>query len=143
MIDILIKLHRKLTKRPQDIWLASWDGLRNPTIDARDAAVSMYSPQENIDIVSPYINYILSLPGKRGYDRTYLDDNTLRITRYFDTKENARNYHSLVHARDPATNTIISDWLKLIEQKRLAAGNDPYTIETTLELGDGTIVPLD
>jgi len=140
----MVLLNKVYTKTNTSPWIFNFNTntITNYIPDPRDNTKQIYTPDEVANTLTPYINLMISLPGLQKYlSRSYIDDNTLRVTRQFDTTENAQNF---ITTTQYSNNSFILNYRNLITQK-LSDNNVTYTdihYEIVDANGNNTIITI-
>jgi hypothetical protein len=93
----LVKTTHKQSIQEWKLWINTAHSISSVP-DPRDSTLEFTEAEKQVII--DYINNVNKIqPGYQGWDRVYPDDDTLVVTYYFDTEQNARNYR--VATRDP------------------------------------------
>jgi hypothetical protein len=91
-----VQLNKYYTKNANQNWVLSIDVskcLYSNTPDPRDSLFASNISTVGTKIKSSYIVNIESSIGYQGFDRTWIDDNTLKFTYYFETDKNALDFY--------------------------------------------------
>lgn len=108
------KLKQKITKNANENWVLYLNS--NFTLskddDSRDNVDLFNENEKNIYVL--YRQKIKENTGWVGFDRQYIDDNTLEITHYFNTESGARLYYDNSKNKNIAEVNVFS---KLLQYK--------------------------
>lgn len=104
-----VELNKYYTKDPDQNWdiNVNINDTVAKTSDPRDVLFSNNLSQVSLNIRSSYANFIKSSNGYQGFDRTWIDDNNLKITYYYDNAQNALFFYQSCINSEPQ-NILIS-----------------------------------
>jgi hypothetical protein len=85
----VIKVYKKEADQSWSKMYVNVKGSLNSVYDPRD---DYDGNLEEVQMLKEMSQEVKSWPGYLGWDREYLTDNMMTITRYFDTGENATNF---------------------------------------------------
>lgn len=138
-----IKIHKIYTKNENDIWyvLNMKNRLTND-VDPRDSQFQREVDNQTLfNILIPYYKITALYSGYVGYDRQYINDNSIDIFYVFniddskDAEEFAREY---INATTNETYPEVKAFRNYIKGLNLPIYNLKYTVEKE----DGTIIEL-
>ena len=137
-----IKIHKILTKQETDKWVIPFSWRMSDDVDPRDpdptTIKSSMTEKQFFNIVIPYRQLTISYPGYIGYDRAYIDLNTLDIYSVFEVDDAtdavafARQYLEAIGKSNPITLA----WMNLIASVDAAPN---YHVSFQVEDADNTI----
>jgi len=137
-----IKIHKIFTKKPTDPWIINLKSRLSNTIDSRDPKIqlnSVFSEKQISTIAIPFIQLTINYIGYVGYDREYINDNTIDFYSVFqinddiDSETFAQEYFNFIN-----TNPISLSWFDSVSTLRPYQ----YSLNKVLEDETGNIIPL-
>lgn len=137
-----IKIHKILTKTPSDPWIINYSRRISNTTDPRDPLIQLYSrfsETQSLTIAKPYQQLFIEYSGFVGYDREYINDNTVDFYYVFQIEDNADpvtfaiNFYQFINQ-----NPISTKWFALLEEVNVPK----YTVNCVVEDETGLITEI-
>jgi len=144
-----MKIHKIYKKQPSDSWtirLYGPDRLNaNTNFDLRDSKKRLSDLSDDElklyhTLSKPYQNITINYPGYIGFDREYLNDNTLDIILSFNTDLNAVDFaKQYIKTINDETNPVVSNFMNWVNTDN----NIPkYIITYKVEDNEGNITEI-
>lgn len=124
-----VQIHRTIQKQTNTQFVI---GFNTITTDPRDKVYINLTNNDIASIVLPWTNMIKGYPGYTGFNRQYLDDNTLDMTYNFnlDANTNVNVFaQGFVSALGNTNNTIVQNFVNFV-------ANNNSTITVTYSFVD-------
>lgn len=137
-----IKIHKIFTKASTDPWIINLKSRLSDTIDAKDPKIqlnSLFSEKQISTIAIPFTQLTINYIGYVGYDREYINDNTIDFYNVFqinddiDSETFTIEYFNFIN-----TNPISLSWFDLVS----TLNPYQYSLNKVLEDETGNIIPL-
>lgn len=136
-----IKIHKIFTKKSDETWMINLKTRLSNTIDSRDPKIqlnSLFSEEQISTIAMPFTQLTINYIGYVGYDREYINDNTIDFYSVFQINdEEDSEAFALAYLDFINTHPITAKWREL-----LSSLNIQYSVDNVLENENGDIINL-
>jgi hypothetical protein len=136
-----MKVHFIYTKQPTDSWTIYTRERLTDTVDLRDPPYKEYPLQLKYGVFYPYRALFYTYKNFAGYDRNYIDDNTLDVFYNFTLDANTDPVEFGRTFKNDVSNTqniIVSNFFNFLSTENVPN----YTVQTTVEDDNGNITVI-